>query len=189
MTPKNRNTSQLNLGNDILLEESNEFVTKYRKLVEALLIVVGIVVSSVLIDFYFLPKTTVNDEITHYRIEYVRNKAGSSRTAVAYRFFTAKGHSFTTEKTFIEENDITIEFTSLFKNNSKVYSSKTDYSKKISSGLTGVLLYLFDGFLFSIVCSLIILHTKKNIGENSFYNIICLNSFLLFLCLCILYLY
>ncbi|MEN9908228.1 MAG: hypothetical protein RLZZ540_1377 [Bacteroidota bacterium] len=165
-------------------------ISKNKKLVELVLTATTLIISLILIDFYFLPKKTIKENISYYYQQSLKaNSYSNNRTVIAYKYVTELGDSFTTEKTYIYENPIEIESTLIFKNITKVYTKNKDYTEKLSSGLNGILLYLYFIFLLSSIISLTILKSEKTISENAFYNIICFNSFILFLCLGILYLY
>jgi len=165
-------------------------ISKNKKLVELVLTITTLIISLILIDFYFLPKNIFKDNISYYYEQSLKaNTYSTNRTVIAYKYVTELEHSFSTEKTFIDERQIEIESTLIFKNITKVYTKNKDYTENLSSGLNGILIYLYFIFLLSSIISLTILKFGTTISENAFYNIICFNSFILFLCLGILYLY
>jgi len=169
----------------------NEFISKNRTLVIYALAAVTFFIALSFADFYILPTITTKDTITSYSVRTVRGKNGSKPITVSYHFFTQKGYTFTTEKYYVEDTDITIEYSLLFKNVTKVNATNKDYTKYLVNGLSmkGILFYFYCVLLFSIAISLKILLSGKRFSENTFYNIICFNGFMVFLCLYMFYLY
>ena len=131
-------------------------------------------------DYFVLPKTKIKDVLSYYEIRSVRNKSYSTPTPIAYSYYTQKGFTFTTEEKSIFEDNLEIEYTSLFKYVTKVKSNKTDYSEELINDLSGLRFYLYCVFLFSIIISLKILLSDKSYSKLAFNNIICFNSFMLF---------
>jgi hypothetical protein len=138
-------------------------------------------------DYYVLPASKSNDLITHYSVR----TTGKSKQKVSYHYFTRNGFSFSTAKEFIEDNNIEIETSLLFKSTTSVKSKTKNYTNLLSSSLSinGILFYFCLVLLFSIGISLKILLSKKGFSENTFYNIICFNSFMIFICLYMTYLF
>lgn len=158
----------------------NEFIIKNKKIIVYLL---GIISFSILIafaDYYVLPSSKANDVIDQY---FVRT-SGKSRQKVSYHYFTQKGFTFSTAKEYIEENNIEIETSLLFKSITKVKSKTRDYTNLLSSDLSvnGIQFYTCLILLISIGISIKILLSKKGFSENTFYNIICFNGFMIFIC-------
>lgn len=138
-------------------------------------------------DYYVLPVSKTTDLITHYSVQ----TTGKSKQKVSYHYFTQKGFTFSTAKEYIEENNIEIETSLLFKSITAVKSKTKNYTSILSSSLSinGILFYFCLVLLFSIGISLKILLSKKGFSENTFYNIICFNSFMIFVCLYMTYLF
>lgn len=131
-------------------------------------------------DYYVLPTSQTNDVITHYSIR----TSGKSKQKVSYHYFTQKGFTFSTAKEFIEENNIVIETSLFFKSVAKIKSETKNYTTALSSGLSinGIQFYTCLILLFSLSISIKILLSKKGFSENTFYNIVCFNCFMLFIC-------
>jgi hypothetical protein len=167
----------------------SKFVISNKKFVINGLAIITVFISVVFIDFYLLPKTKTNDAITYYTVQYGGRRNGGKKAIMAYNFFTKKGHCFPTSNYLIEENDIEIKYTLLFKSVTNVKSKDKDYSENLAIGFNGMLFYCYFVLLFSIAISLKILLSKKSISENAFYNIICFNSFMLFICIYMIYVF
>ncbi|WDF60276.1 hypothetical protein PQ462_02640 [Flavobacterium sp. KACC 22758] len=157
-----------------------KFVTNNKKIVIKILVLITILIAIVFIDFYLLPKTKTDDVITHYAVKTVQGKNGTLKEKVSYRFITKNGLHFSTQKKFIDEPNIEIKHTLLFKTITNVKSKLHDYSDNVTSGFNGIMFYCYLILLFSIGISLKILLSKKGCSENAFYNIICFNSFMIF---------
>ncbi len=159
-----------------------KFVTNNKKIVIKILYLITFLISIVFIDYYLLPKKSTNDNIDYYIENVGKNRNGRSKNIVSYNYYTKKQNTFSTKNFLVEEDDIEIEYTLLLKSVTKVKSKDADYSKYLVNGLNpnGIELYCCFIILLSIAVSLKILHSKKAISENAFYNIICLNGFLLF---------
>jgi hypothetical protein len=142
-------------------------------------------------DYYVLPSTKTTDVITHYAVRTTGGKNGSKPEKVSFHYYTQKGFTFSTVENDIEENDIELEYSFLFKSVTKVKSNKNDYTNLLCNDLSinGIQFYSCSILLFSIVISLKILLSKKSFSENTFYNIICFNSFMIFVCVYMTYLY
>lgn len=138
-------------------------------------------------DYYVLPASNTNDVITHYYVQ----TSGKSKQKVSYHYVTQKGFTFSTAKEYIEENDIVVETSILFKSVTKVKSETKNYTSALSSGLSinGILFYAYLILLFSTGISIKILLSKKGFSENTFYNIVCFNCFMLFICIYMSYLF
>lgn len=176
-------------------EEENfperKFVTNNRKNVINVLAIITFLIAAVFIDFYLLPKTQTKDNISYYIERVATNRNGRSKNLVSYNFYTKKGNSFSTKNYLIEEDEIEIEYTLLLKSVTKVKSKDKDYTKYLINGLNtnGIHFYFCLVLLFSIAISLKILLSKKRCSENTFYNIIYFNSFLLFVFLYLIHLF
>lgn len=165
----------------------NEFIIKNKSVIIYLM---GVILFFILIsfaDYYLLPSTKSSDKITEY---FVRT-SGKSKQKVSYHYLTKKGVSFSTAKEFIEENDVELEKSLLFGSVTKIKSQTKNYTEQLSSGLSvnGMQFYVSLVLLFSLGISVKILLSKKGFSENTFYNIVCFNSFMLFLCFYMGYLF
>lgn len=165
----------------------NEFIIKNKNVIIYLLCVVTFFILIGFIDYYLLPVSKTTDLITHYSVQ----TTGKSKQKVSYHYFTQKGFRFSTAKEYIEDNTIEIKTSLLFKSVTEVKSKTKNYTNLLSSSLStnGILFYFCLVLLFSIGVSLKILISEKGFSENTFYNIICFNSFMLFICLYMTYLF
>lgn len=159
----------------------NEFIIKNKNIIIYLLGVIAFCVLIVFADYYVLPSSKTNDIITHY---FVRT-SGKSKQKVSYHYITKNGVTFSTAKEYIEENNIEIETSLLFKSVTKIKSDTRNYTSLLSSGLSinGIQFYTCLILLFSIGISTKILCSKKGFSENTFYNIVCCNCFIIFICI------
>lgn len=159
-----------------------KFVTNNKKNVIKALTIITILISVAFIDFYLLPKTKTNDNIDYYIERVGKNRNGRSKNVVSYNYYTKKGNSFSTKNFLVEEDNIEIEYTLLLKSVAKVRSKDADYTRYLINGLNpnGIYIYCCFVLLLSITVSLKILLSKKAVSENTFYNIICFNGFILF---------
>ncbi|OMQ10988.1 hypothetical protein [[Flexibacter] sp. ATCC 35103] len=170
----------------------NEFIIRNKKFVINSLLVLTFLISLLFMDFYLLPKTKTKDILISYSTNRARkSRQGKDKEIVSYNYYTKKGHSFSTKNFLIEENEIEIEYSFLLKIVSEVKSKDEDYSKYLVNGLNpnGIHIYSCTVLLLSIAISLKILMLKKGCSENTFYNIICFNGFILFICLYMAYLF
>ena len=158
----------------------NEFIIKNKNVIIYLMGVITFFILIAFADYYVLPTSKTNDVITHYTIR----TSGKSRQKVSYHYFTQKGFTFSTAKEYIDENNIAIETSLLFKSVTTVKSKIRNYTNLLSSGLSinGIQFYTCLILLFSIGISIKILLSKKGFSENTFYNIVCFNSFMIFIC-------
>ncbi|KRD10899.1 hypothetical protein ASE21_04035 [Flavobacterium sp. Root901] len=165
----------------------NESITKDKPVIIYLLCAATFIISLGFFDYYVLPASKTTDVITHYAIQ----TSGKSKDKVCYHYYTQKGFTFSTVKKYIEENNIEIKYSLLFKSVTSVKSKTNDYTNRLSNGLSnnGILFYFCLVFLFSIAISLKILMSKKGYSENTYFNIICFNGFMVFVCLYMMYLY
>lgn len=143
-------------------------------------------------DYYVLPVSKTTDVVTHYKvINSLRGNYGSKPQKISFHYYTQKGFTFSTVENDIEENDIELEYSLLFKSVTKVKSKNNDYTNLLCNDLSsnGIQFYFCGVLLLSIAISLRILLSKKSFSENTFYNIICFNSFMIFICVYMTYLY
>ena len=164
---------------------------KYSKITFKILLCIPLLIGLLFVDKLVLPQKTINDEIIAYGKIFVsggRNQFSSTSTKVfaGYRFFKQKGFEFSIDRKFIDENDITIKQSYIFKNITSVKSKTEDYSDKLMSGLNGACMYFTVGLLISAIISLLHLKFNKRLSENGFQNIILMNSFMV---ICTLYLF
>lgn len=163
---------------------------KYRKLVIWILGIVIGVISLLFID-YILPKKSISDEIVSFGKTMVTNNSKFSRNkvCVGYIFYTQKGFHFSTEKTLMQEHDVTIFHTRIFENIVGLKTNKRDYSDKLISGLNGVTFYLMIVLSLSSVISLLLIFFYKALPENGLQNIILFNSLILFYALYLIFIH
>ncbi|MBB4800331.1 hypothetical protein HNP37_000370 [Flavobacterium nitrogenifigens] len=169
----------------------NESITKDRPVIIYLLLVVTFIISLAFFDTYVLPSSKTTDIITSYSVRTSGGKNGTKPQTVSYHYFTQKGFAFSTVKNYIEENDIELEYSLLFKSVTKVKSKSNDYTNRLSNGLNinGIQFYFCLVLLLSIAISLRILLSKKGYTENAYYNIICFNGFMVAVCIYMTYLF
>lgn len=169
----------------------SKLIINNKPIVVYLLIAVTCIILIGFLDYYLLPKIKTEDNIDYYIERTGRNRNGRSKNVVSYNYFTKKDNTFATKNFLIEEDEIELEYSLLLKSVTKVKSKDEDYSKYLVNGLNtnGILLYCCLVLLLSIGISLKILLSKKVFSENAFYNIICLNSFLIMVCLYVIYLF
>ncbi|WP_276378764.1 hypothetical protein [Flavobacterium sp. H4147] len=158
----------------------NEFIIKNKNIIIYLMAVISFFVLVAFVDYYVLPSSKTNDLITHY---FVRT-SGKSKQKVSYHYLTQKGFTFSTAKEYIEENNIEIETSLLFNSVTKIKSKTQNYTNLLSSSLSinGIQFYICLILLFSLGISIKIMLSKKGFSENTFYNIVCFNCFLIFIC-------
>ncbi|WP_298308178.1 hypothetical protein [Flavobacterium sp.] len=160
---------------------------KYKKITTQILYIALVLLALLFADSWLLPQKTIKDEIEYYSTIYSTHRskysASESKTLMGYVFLTKNKLKFSTQETFIKENDIIIEQSYLLKNITSVKTQTKDYSEKLMSGFSGLNLYLAVGLLISIVISLLSLKFDKNLTENGFQNIIIFNSFLVIIAL------
>jgi hypothetical protein len=169
----------------------SELIIKNKKAVVYSLAIVTFFISISFLDYFILPSLKTNDVITHYAVITTRGRHGTNPQKVCYQYYTLKKFTFSTVKTFIEKNDIELEYSLLFRSVTKVKSKDNDYTKLLSSGLSinGIKFYIYCILLLSIAISFKILFSKKGFSENAFYNIICFNSFMVIISVYMTYLY
>ncbi|MCD0473509.1 hypothetical protein LPB87_03775 [Flavobacterium sp. EDS] len=167
----------------------NEFIIKNKSVIVYLLMVVTFIILLCFADYYVLPASKTTDVITHYAV--ITTGRGSNPEKVSVHYYTQKEFTFSTIRDDIEENDVELEYSLLFKSITKVKSEKNDYTNLLCNGLNsnGIQFYFCGVLLISIAISLKILLSKKSFSENTFYNIICFNLFMIFLCVYMTYLY
>jgi|SRR6218665_843296 len=153
---------------------------KYAKTTFRILIAIPILACIFFVDLWVLPQRQINDKIVAYSSIVITtgNKYSSSKEFVGNKFFTKKGYEFSIRKTFIEENDIIIEQSYIFKNITSAKSQINDYSDKLMSGLNGACFYFALGLTITSIISLLMLQFNKKLSDNGFQNIILINSFL-----------
>jgi hypothetical protein len=89
----------------------NKFIIKNKNVIIYLFGVVRFFILIGFADYYVLPASKTTDLITHYSIQ----TTGKSKQKVSYHYFTQKGFTFSTAKEYIEDNNIEIETSLLFK--------------------------------------------------------------------------
>lgn len=164
---------------------------QYRKITIYILLFIPLLVGLLFADSWILPQKTIHDKIIAYSRIIVNNNNQFSRSTIpiGYNFYTQKGNEFSTQETFIHENEITIQRSYILKNTTAVRSNTKDYSDKLMSGFNGACLYLTLGLAISAIISLLFLWLDNNLSENGFQNIIIFNSFLAFITLALFALY
>lgn len=166
-------------------------VEKYRKITFNILLIVPFLFSLFYIDIWILPQKSVADTIVAYSEKSISRKGrySSSRSELmaCWKFYTQKGHEFSTEKRIVDENNVTIKYSYIFNIVTSVKSKNVDYSDKLVSGLNSLNLLLTMCLLISTIIGLLLLKYYTNLSLNGFYNIVLLNSFLAIILLYFLY--
>ncbi len=159
-------------------------VEKYKRITSIILMIIFLLICLFFADLWILPQKKVDDVIVSYSERTITSRGKFSRSGstrhFSWNFYTQKGYQFSTENTFIDENEVAIEFTPIFKNVSRVKSKKQDYSNKLTSDLNGICFYLIVTLFITAVIGLLNLQFNKNLSENGFYNIILSASLLIF---------
>lgn len=167
---------------------------KYTRVTINILLCIPIALAVFFIDQWLLPQNTINDELVAYSRIYISKGSSqysnkSSKEFVGYKFYTQKGLEFSTDKAYIEEYEVIIKHSYIFKSITTVKSQTKDYSDKIISGLHGACLYFTIFLEIVAIISLLLLKYNDQLSENGFYNIILFNSFLLIVSLYVYVLY
>ncbi|SFJ88836.1 hypothetical protein [Myroides guanonis] len=150
-------------------------VDKYRKTTVVCLAVILQFIGLMFFDMYVLPKTNIEDTITHYQ----NIKTGKNDTNyLGSQFYTEKGKTFSLEKNNFELNEVVLEETLLFKSITAVRNEKKDYTNILISDLSGITLVLTIGLVLSSGFGILVLERQQNVSENKFLNIVSLNSLL-----------
>lgn len=157
-------------------------IEKYKSITFKILAIIPLFAFVLFIDLYLLPRKKVNDIIVSRTENIIKHKgrfsSSSSEIMSCYKFLTKQELEFSTENYFIEENEVKIEYSYIFKSVTSVKSLTKDYSDNLISGLKGLILILFISLLVTTLISLLTLKFYKKLSENGFLNIILMNSFL-----------
>lgn len=161
---------------------------KYTKILIKILSLVPLLVVLYFVDQWILPQKEIDDKIVAYSdisMTYSRDRLTKEtrKEFVGSKFYTEKGFEFSVQKTFIDENEIKIERSYIFRNVTSVKTLTKDYSSNLISGINGVCLILVITLIVAVVLSLLMLKFYKKLSENGFQNIILINSFLLLITL------
>lgn len=148
------------------------------------LFVLSFVVNLALIDSYIIPKKNESDKIVAYSaIE--QNTAfrfgQPTKTYLGFRFFTKKSYKFSLEQTFIENPEITISTSRIFRNVTTVYNQNGNYSEQLISGMNGINLYVFLILSISSIVSILVLTLNGNISNTTFGSIVTFHLFMIFI--------
>lgn len=154
-------------------------VEKYKKLVLIIVLILTLIINLILLDLFILPKKTIKDTIVSYNKLFFQGKFGN-KSLISYHFTTHKGFDFSTERYFINEDKISISYTPIFRNVTKVRSDETDYSNKLISDLNSIIIYFYLIMFVSLNISVLYLLFDKNLSENKLQNIINFNLIMLF---------
>jgi len=158
---------------------------KYSRITFKLLILIPLVFILFVADQFILPQKQISDRIKEYKQLVVSRRGkfstSSSKELIGFRYRTHKGYEFGTAKTYIEENEVIISESYVFRNISKVKTVNKDYSEELFSGLNGACFYIAIGLFATSVISLLMLKFNNTLSENGFQNIILSNAFLILL--------
>lgn len=128
------------------------------------------------IDLVLLPYRNSKETIGAYSLI----QQGKSNPVTSYRFYTNEGIKFSLEKDFIQEEEVILQRTMLFKQIVNVKTSKRDYSSLLSSGFNGFSLVFMDVLAFSSAISLVKLQGDTELSKNQYQNYILFNRFMVF---------
>ena len=166
---------------------------KYSKITFKIIALIPLIFIFFGVDQFLLPQKQIKDIITEYSKIEVRRRSkfgsGTSKEFLAYKYYTKKGYEFAVNKSYIEENDIVLNQSYIFKNINKIVTKSRNYSDELTSGLNGACLYLAFGMIFTAITSLILLKFYSNLTENGFLNIVLSNAFLTIIFLYLLLIY
>ncbi len=149
-------------------------IEKYKRVVIVFISIMTLFMSLLLLDFYVLPKDTLEEEIEYY------TKIRAKRSIIGYSFTTFNDLSFSIEDLYISENKVKLKVSKIFTIITDVKTETKDYSDKLISGLGGVNLYFYLILAISSYVSLWYLIFFKDLSENSFQNIIYFNVIMIF---------
>lgn len=149
-------------------------IQKYKRIVTIFISALTLLLSLLFLDFYVLPKDTLDEEIEYY------SEIRAKKSIIGYNFTTVNDLSFSIEDSYISENRVIIKKSKIFSIITNVKTESEDYSDKLISGLGGVNLYFYLILTISCYVSLGYLIFFKDLSENSFQNIIYFNLIMIF---------
>jgi len=154
---------------------------KYGTITFRILLLVPILTGVFLADSWILPQQNTRDVVVAYRnIEVGGGKFNRSKIPAGCRFFTQNNHSFSLEGAFVNQPDVMLAYSPIFKNVTAVKSDAEDYTKYLISGINGACLWFVAGLSVSAIGSLLLMGCYKNLSENGFINIILFNGLVAF---------
>ncbi len=134
-----------------------------------------------LIDQTLIKDTIIMDTIISIKPIYINQSAGGTPVVESkkrgYKYETINNYRFSTLKYKINESQIQIVTSRIFKTVKTVKTKKGDH--EIQSGLNGVNGILIIACFISMLFTIIYLFLRKNISNNSQLNLIFLNIFLI----------
>lgn len=156
-------------------------IEKYSKITFKILLFIPLIFTFFAVDQFILPQKKIKDSIAaSSKIEISRRSrfGGKSKEFLGYKYYTQKGFEFTLNTTYIEENEIELYESYVFRNINKVKSNYRDYSNELMSGVNGACLFTALVMIVTAIISMLLLKYNTNLSENGFHNIILSNSFL-----------
>ncbi len=136
---------------------------------------------------YIIPQKTESDKIIAYAAikKKTATKFGRPKKNLGFRFFTKKSYKFSLDETFIDNPEIKITTSRIFRNVTDVYNQNVNYSEKLMSGLNGINLYVFLILSISSIVSILVLTLNRNISNTTYSNIITFHIFMIFVAIMI----
>ena len=132
------------------------------------------------IDFYFLKPIKINDRILYIELITVSASAGGTSAhenkRVGYKYQTKKGYQFSTERKRLQDIEVNLKITPVFKTVKTVITSNERI--KISSGFNGANLVLFIVCNIMILASISYLLFVSDLSQNAKLNLIFSNLFM-----------
>lgn len=157
-----------------LYAPKDNFKSKYKKPTIYALVLVLLSIAVFFTDYYLLPVKKTEDTLVMYQ-----KIINQDNILLKYRYFTQQGFNFYIAGRFIEEPNVTIEYTRLFKSIKKVIIKNKEYSEGLISDFKGVNFYFLIILAISSVISLLCLFYCKHLSDNGFLNIILFNSLMI----------
>lgn len=132
------------------------------------------------IDFYFLKPIEINDRILDIELITVSSSAGGTSVRknrrVGCKYQTEKGYQFSTERKRLQDIEVNLKITPVFKTVKTVITSNERI--KISSGFNGANLVLFVVCNIMILASISYLFIVSDLSQNAKLNLIFSNLFM-----------
>ena len=120
-------------------------IQKYKRIVTIFISALTFLLSLLFLDFYVLPKDTLEEEIEYY------SEIRAKKSIIGYNFTTVNDLSFSIENSYIPEDRISLKSSKIFSIITNVKTESEDYSNKLISGLGGVNLYFY--IILTISCN------------------------------------
>ena len=133
------------------------------------------------LDCNYMPTLKINDRISSISLIKVSQSAGGTSSfkskIVGYKYTTENNNNFSSMSRRIEEPDIVLEISPVFKSVKKVIIANGK-EIEISSGLSGISLVLSISCNLSVLLSIGYILLTKEITRNAKLNLVFLNIFM-----------